>query len=112
MQPLIACQCDRCELKTQPSIACRGSEAPGYHRSSPGGPPVPSRPVSLRHGRPMVAIPGPSVVPDRVLSAMHRAMPNIYDGELIDISLSVFEDLATLVRTSGSAFVAAANGHG
>lgn len=60
----------------------------------------------------MVAIPGPSVVPDRVLSAMHRAMPNIYDGELIDISLSVFEDLATLVRTSGSAFVAAANGHG
>src|SRR5262249_4195707 len=73
----------------------------------PGGPPV-----SLRHGRPMVAIPGPSVVPDRVLSAMHRAMPNIYEGELIELSLSVLEDLAGLVRTSGTAFVAVSNGHG
>jgi len=60
----------------------------------------------------MVAIPGPSVVPDRVLSAMHRAMPNIYEGELIDVSLSVLEDLAGLVRTAGTAFVAVANGHG
>ena len=52
----------------------------GYGSSSlPGG-----LRVWLRHGRPMVAIPGPSVVPDRVLSAMHQAMPNIYEGELIE----------------------------
>ena len=38
--------------------------------------------LSLNAGRELVAIPGPSVVPDRVLSAMHRAMPNIYEGEL------------------------------
>src|SRR6476620_6335296 len=68
--------------------------------------------LSLNAGRELVAIPGPSVVPDRVLSAMHRAMPNIYDGELIDVSLSVLDDLAGLVRTSGTAFVALANGHG
>ena len=68
--------------------------------------------MSLRHGRPMVAIPGPSVVPDRVLSAMHRAMPNIYEGEIIDVSLSVLDDLPGLARTSGTAFVAVANGHG
>src|SRR3954464_15467611 len=68
--------------------------------------------MSLRHGRPMVAIPGPSVVPDRVLSAMHRAMPNIYEGELIDLSVSVLDDLPALARTSGTAFVAVANGHG
>ena len=67
---------------------------------------------SLRSGHELVAIPGPSVVPDRVLSAMHRAMPNIYEGELIDVSLSVLEDLAGLARTSGTAFVALANGHG
>ncbi len=33
---------------------------------------------SLRHGRQMVSIPGPSVMPDRVLAAMHAPMPNIY----------------------------------
>jgi len=67
---------------------------------------------SLRHGRQMVAIPGPSVIPDRVLSAMHRAMPNIYKGELIEMSLSVFEDLPAIARTDGEAFIAISNGHG
>jgi alanine-glyoxylate transaminase/serine-glyoxylate transaminase/serine-pyruvate transaminase len=43
---------------------------------------------------------------------MGRAMPNIYEGELIDLSLSVFEDLPGLARTSGTPFVAVANGHG
>ena len=33
-------------------------------------------------GRPYLAIPGPSVIPDRVLNAMHRASPDIYTGEL------------------------------
>jgi len=60
----------------------------------------------------MVAIPGPSVIPDRVLSAMHRAMPNIYQGELIDMSLSIFEDLPAIARTQSEAFVAVSNGHG
>ena len=67
---------------------------------------------SLRHGREMVAIPGPSVIPDRVLSAMNRAMPNIYQGELIEMSLSIFEDLPGVARTEGEAFVAVSNGHG
>ena len=31
--------------------------------------------VNLSHGRPYLAIPGPSVVPDRVQRAMHRAAP-------------------------------------
>ena len=57
----------------------------------------------------MVAIPGPSVIPDRVLSAMHRAMPNIYQGELIDMSLSIFEDLPAIARTQSEAFVAVSN---
>ena len=67
---------------------------------------------SLRYGRQSLAIPGPSVVPDRVLSAMHRPMPNIYDGELIDTSLSVLSDLPAIARTDGHAFVAISNGHG
>jgi alanine-glyoxylate transaminase/serine-glyoxylate transaminase/serine-pyruvate transaminase len=67
---------------------------------------------SLGFGRDMVAIPGPSIVPDRVLAAMHRAMPNIYEGELIDISNDVLARLPGLVRTSGAAFVTVSNGHG
>ena len=50
-------------------------------------------PRSLRHGRQLVAIPGPSVIPDRVLAAMHQPMPNIYEGDLIDTSKSVIADL-------------------
>ena len=54
--------------------------------------------VSLRHGRPLVAIPGPSVIPDRVLSAMHTAMPNIYEGALVETSLSNFADLPAIAQ--------------
>ena len=68
--------------------------------------------LTLNAGRELVAIPGPSVVPDRVLSAMHRAMPNIYGGELIDVSNEVFERLPAIARTTGRPFVAIANGHG
>ena len=67
---------------------------------------------SLRHGWPALAIPGPSVIPDRVLSAMHRPMPNIYGGELVETSLSVLDDLPRIARTQGHAFAAIANGHG
>ena len=34
--------------------------------------------MSLASGRPYLAIPGPSTMPDRVLQAMHRGAPNIY----------------------------------
>jgi len=68
--------------------------------------------MSLSHGRPLVSIPGPSVIPDRVLNAMHRAMPNIYEGALVEMSRSVLAELPGIVRTSGHGFIAIANGHG
>ena len=40
--------------------------------------------MSLANGREYLAIPGPSVMPDRVLRAMHRAAPNIYEGAIVD----------------------------
>ena len=49
--------------------------------------------MSLRHGRETVAIPGPSIMPERVLAAFRTAMPNIYEGELIETSLSILADL-------------------
>ncbi len=67
----------------------------------------------LRHGRQTLAIPGPSVMPDRVLAAMATPMPNIYAGELVDISDEVFERLPPLARTtSAESFVVMSNGHG
>jgi len=67
--------------------------------------------MSLRHGRPMVAIPGPSVTPDRVLAAMHRPMPNIYAGPIVDISNSIFADLPAIAGTTSEAFIVIGNGH-
>ena len=68
--------------------------------------------MNLNRGRPITSMPGPSIIPDRVLSAMHRSMPNIYEGEIVDVSLSVFEDLPSIAQTSGKAFMAISNGHG
>jgi alanine-glyoxylate transaminase / serine-glyoxylate transaminase / serine-pyruvate transaminase len=63
-------------------------------------------------GRTYLAIPGPSVVPDRVLNAMHRASPNIYEGEIIDITHQIFARLKRLVGTRHHAAIYIANGHG
>lgn len=68
--------------------------------------------MSLRHGRQMVVSPGPSVIPDRVLAAMAKPMPNMYRGEIIEISDRIFAALPSLARTSGHPFVVIANGHG
>lgn len=68
--------------------------------------------MSLKYGRPMVAIPGPSVIPDRVLNAMHRPMPNIYEGEIPDLAEGLFRDLGAVARTAGETFITVSNGHG
>ncbi|MGI9604556.1 MAG: pyridoxal-phosphate-dependent aminotransferase family protein [Acidimicrobiales bacterium] len=68
--------------------------------------------MDLRRGIEMVAIPGPSIVPERVRVAMARAMPNIYAGPLLELSDRVLERLPALVRTSGRSFIVTSNGHG
>jgi alanine-glyoxylate transaminase/serine-glyoxylate transaminase/serine-pyruvate transaminase len=57
-------------------------------------------------------IPGPSVIPERVLAAMHAPMPNIYEGALVELSESVLSDLPAIACTAAQPFVAIANGHG
>ncbi len=63
-------------------------------------------------GRTYLAIPGPSVIPDRVLNAMHRASPNIYEGEIISITEAIFVGLKRLAGTRHHAAIYIANGHG
>lgn len=68
--------------------------------------------MTLAHGRPYLAIPGPSVMPDRVLNAMHQPAPNIYEGAIIDMVAALVPDLKAVARTSGHVAIYIANGHG
>ncbi|MEM9279221.1 MAG: aminotransferase class V-fold PLP-dependent enzyme [Pseudomonadota bacterium] len=68
--------------------------------------------MSLNFGRTLLAIPGPSVIPERVLNAMHRPSPNIYGGELEEVTDSLYPDLKTVARTNGDVAIYIANGHG
>jgi alanine-glyoxylate transaminase/serine-glyoxylate transaminase/serine-pyruvate transaminase len=63
-------------------------------------------------GRAYLAIPGPSVMPDRVLAAMHQASPNIYEGALIDMVETLWPDLRQLAGTRHNVAAYIANGHG
>ena len=68
--------------------------------------------MSLRHGRPYLAIPGPSVMPDRVLQAMHQPAPNIYGGALQDMVETIVPDLKRIAGTRHNVAIYIANGHG
>ncbi|NNF71708.1 MAG: alanine--glyoxylate aminotransferase family protein [Rhodobacteraceae bacterium] len=67
--------------------------------------------MSLANGRDYLAIPGPSVIPDRVLRAMHRSAPNIYEGELTDMMAGIVTDLKAVARTRHHCALYVGNGH-
>jgi alanine-glyoxylate transaminase/serine-glyoxylate transaminase/serine-pyruvate transaminase len=66
---------------------------------------------NLSHGRSYLAIPGPSVMPDAVLRAMHRGAPNIYAGELPDMMPGLVADLCRVARTTQNLAIYIGNGH-
>lgn len=68
--------------------------------------------MTLSNGRHYLAIPGPSVMPDRVLAAMHRPAPNIYEGEIVEVTASLVADLRKVARTEGHVAMYVSNGHG
>jgi len=65
----------------------------------------------LANGRPYLAIPGPSVMPDAVLNAMHRAAPNIYTGQLHEMTHGLIPSLRAVARTAHHAAIYIGNGH-
>jgi len=67
--------------------------------------------MSLSRGRDYLAIPGPSVMPDRVLSAMHRPAPNIYTGEMWDMLPGLVRDLKAAACTAHNVAMYIGNGH-
>ncbi|MEM1429031.1 MAG: aminotransferase class V-fold PLP-dependent enzyme [Pseudomonadota bacterium] len=68
--------------------------------------------MTLANGVHYLAIPGPSVMPDAVLRAMHRQTPNIYEGELHDLVDGLIPDLRAVARTQHQVAIYIANGHG
>ena len=68
--------------------------------------------MTVPHGRGLFMTPGPSVIPDRVLNAMHRAAPNIYEGDLIGAVDGILDNLRKVARTTGNVSIYISNGHG
>ena len=68
--------------------------------------------MSLAAGREFLAIPGPTVIPDAVLAAMHRPAIDIYAGSMIALTDGLLADLKKIFRTQGHTYIYAANGHG
>lgn len=68
--------------------------------------------MTLRNGRELLSIPGPTTVPDEVLNAMHRQAMEIYSGPIVEITMSCLDDLRRMFRTKGRTYIYTANGHG
>src|SRR6267143_1868320 len=68
--------------------------------------------MTVSRGREFLSIPGPTNIPDAVLAAMHRPAIDIYAGDMLAVTHSLFEDLPKIFRTTGRTYIYAANGHG
>jgi alanine-glyoxylate transaminase / serine-glyoxylate transaminase / serine-pyruvate transaminase len=68
--------------------------------------------MTVRTGREFLSIPGPTVVPEAVLQAMHTPAVDIYSGPLVALTDSLLADLSTIFRTKGRSYIYIANGHG
>ena len=67
--------------------------------------------MSFAQGHPVIAIPGPSPTPDRVLRAMHRASPDIYGEAIAEENRAMVAGLKRLAGTSAHLAVYIGNGH-
>lgn len=68
--------------------------------------------MPFANGRQSVLIPGPSILPDRVLNAMHRASMDIYAGPMLDVTAECQSGLKRIFNTVGDTYIHASNGHG
>jgi alanine-glyoxylate transaminase/serine-glyoxylate transaminase/serine-pyruvate transaminase len=67
----------------------------------------------LKNGTNFLMIPGPTTIPAEVLRAMHRPAIDIYDGPIVQTSVSCHDDLKRIFRTrSGHVYIYVSNGHG
>lgn len=67
--------------------------------------------MSLATGHPLIAIPGPSPTPDRVLRAMHRTSPDIYAPEMLQPIQEMVARLKDVAGTTAHLAPYIGNGH-
>ena len=68
--------------------------------------------MTVAQGRDFLSIPGPTVIPDQVLSAMHRPAIDIYAGSMVDVTDECLQAMKSVFQTQGHVYLYAANGHG
>ncbi len=68
--------------------------------------------MSVANGRLLLATPGPTNIPDRVLQAMMRPAEELHTPAIVDLTFTLLSDLQRLFRTSGQTYLYACNGHG
>jgi alanine-glyoxylate transaminase/serine-glyoxylate transaminase/serine-pyruvate transaminase len=68
--------------------------------------------MTVRAGRELLALPGPTNIPDEVLQAMHRPALDIYSSEMVQLTEGLLSDLSRLFATTGHSYIYIANGHG
>ena len=68
--------------------------------------------MNLSNGVEYPAIPGPSVIPEKGLQVMNRSIPNIYEGEVIEINDKIVPKLCQVAKTDGNVAMYISNGHG
>jgi alanine-glyoxylate transaminase/serine-glyoxylate transaminase/serine-pyruvate transaminase len=68
--------------------------------------------MTLRTRREILVTPGPTMIPDEVLSAMHRPVVDLYSQALHEVTLGCLADLRAIFATKGDVYIYAANGHG
>lgn len=68
--------------------------------------------MSVANGRALLAMPGPTNIPDRVLQAMMRPAEELASKTIVELTGTLLADLKTIFRTTGETFLYAANGHG
>ena len=68
--------------------------------------------MSVRTGREFLSIPGPTNIPDRVLSAMHQPAIDIHRKDFPGRTDALLANLQKTFKTEGRTFIYIANGHG
>ncbi len=68
--------------------------------------------MSVRAGREVLAVPGPTNIPDQVLQAMHRPAVELYSKPLIALTDTLLRDISRLFGTASRSYIYIANGHG
>ena len=68
--------------------------------------------MSVANGRALLATPGPTNIPDRVLQAMMRPAEELNTAAMIALTDGLLGDLKRLFRTEAQTYIYAANGHG